>query len=146
MVKTKVPTIKNLIAAMPAHGINSQKDGLITYASLSFYFDGVDMKGAKVPAIVRKQQQIDESCPINEYSIDETDNGDSYTLSITDVGEFVFNVPTLNTMPELKAETLTHSINSAIKNLANNPDDVMALSYRYFEAVVETLGKLIGLV
>lgn len=141
----KTPTIQNLLNCMPPSGINTLKDSLTTYASLSFYFDGEDMKLGKVNKIKAKQKLMDSLNPAASYQVTEVDDGDAYILSIDGLGAFRFSVPSLNQMPNLSDSNLITSMGEVIDKLAEDPKQVYQLPYQYFAGLVEVLGKLLGM-
>ncbi len=143
MTKYKTPTIKNLLACIPSNGIETVKDELLTYASLSFYFDGEDMKDAKVNKIKAKQKLIESLNVPNQAEITEMD--DEYLLTIEGVGSYRFMVPSLKNMPEIKEGQLSSNVKAAINQLAEDPSGILSLPFCYFKDVVEVVGKSIGL-
>ena len=145
MTKQKLPTIKNLLACLPAGGVQSNKDALTTYASLSFYFDGQDMKKAKVTDIKAKQELIDSLYPKPTYEITEVDNGDAYLLTVEGLSSYKFNVPTLETMPEVIDGNIVASVRQFIDKLAEDPKQVLELPFNCFEGIGAVMGKSIGL-
>ncbi len=140
---TKTPTIKHILNCLPKNGIESAKDQLELYAHLSFYFDGEDLSKAKVNKIRAKQKLMDEKNPTQTYQIVEGD--DCYTLIIDGLGSYLFNIPTLENMPEINRDNLATSLKDSVNKLAANPEEVYKLPYQYFPALVEVLGKSIGL-
>lgn len=141
-MKTKTPTIRQLLLCLPAEGIEGLKPQLELYAALSHYFDGVDMRNDKINKIKSKQKLMDDLNPVRELKIIEGD--DDVTLTIEGLGDFLFNMPTLNSMPDIQPKNLPGTIRESIKKLAADPDSVLELPYQYFSAVCDVLGKLIG--
>lgn len=142
MSKTKNPTIKNLLACIPVSGMDTLKDSLSMYAALSFYFDGEDMREAKITAIKKKQRIIEAAFPAVEYQIIEHD--DSFEL-IIEGNSIMMNVPSLNNMPKVSTSNIPAFYRDAIDALSDNPEQIYSLGYQYFPAISELVGKCLAI-
>lgn len=127
---------------MPKEGLSTVKNQLGLYASLSFYFDGEDLKKANIKKIKAKQEKMDTLYPPREYQIEELD--DQINLVFSESEQYIFLVPSLDTMPEINQEDQPGSIRDSIKKLADRPDEIFNLAYSDFGAVTELLGKCLG--
>lgn len=141
-MKPKNPTIKNLLACIPSTGMDTLKDSLSMYAALSFYFDGEDMKAAKITAIKKKQRLIEDTFPATEYQIIEHD--DSFEL-VLEGKSYTMNVPSLNNMPKVSTANIPAFYRDAIDALSDNPEQIYSLGYQHFPAVSELVGKCLAI-
>ncbi len=138
----KVPTIKHLLNSMPSVGMVDTKSTLETYANLSYYYDGKDMKFEKVAKIRKKMAEMDALLPTPKFEVVEHD--DWFELKIEGIDPIRFESPTLKNMPEMKSDNVPSSFIDAITKLTDSKL-VFDLPYHYFNGVVDVVGKSIGI-
>ena len=128
---------------MPSEGMEGLENQYRLYAALSFYYDGEDMKTAKVTAIKKKMTLIDNAAKLDELPeiIEDDDrvgfvfNGEQYWL----------NVPSLNSMPKTNPSQSKKFTIEALKLLSDDHDKLLLLPYSLFAVLIETLGKSLGI-
>ena len=140
---TTIPTIKNFLDSMPSEGMDGLENQYRLYAALSYYFDGEDMKLAKVTAIKKKMLLIDNMAKLDE--LPEVIESDDKFGFIFNGEEYWLTVPSLNSMPKTNPNQSKKFTIEALKLLSDNHEKLMLLPYSLFAVVIETLGKSLGI-
>ena len=140
------PTISDLLVSMHSSGMDTLEGRLATYATLGFYFDGVDYSGKSIKKITDLIKRMDAQVPSPVFTetVEDEDN-DRFGFQYRGI-EYWFTSPSLNNLPKATPDQLPRYYGELIDKLADRPEDVRNLPYYLFGAVGDALGKCLGIV
>jgi hypothetical protein len=130
---------------MPATGLDSIEDQLLTYSVLGFYFDGTDYsdKSAKVVSGLITRMDRAKPTQLDAEPIEDEDH-DRYGFRYRGI-EYWFTSPSVRNMPRQQKNNLPGYYRDLINKLAEVPEQITDLPYYLFPVLGDALGKCLGI-
>lgn len=129
---------------MPTNGLDQYEDRLQAYATLGFYFDGVDYSNKSARVISNLIKRMDSAAV--DYQVTQLRDEDNDRFGFAVEGkEYWFTSPSIQKLPKTSKLIVPKYYKELINNLADDPQAVLDLDYALFGELSDCLGECLGI-